>query len=238
MRTRIPLLALAALLVATGAQAPQNSRILPDVHRHLRAAADHLENGNWAAAEATSELLLLNRPLRVWLEEQDLPLHPVVQAATDTWESHFPALEFVPAESREMADVVIDFVDDIEWNGQKLAGHIRWRRSVSSDGAGGFDWAVHATIRIRTLELSRAPMSFEAMQQAVTHELGHVLGLADCEGKGNLMGALETKRPLTQPNAEEIRAVQEVRDQATWSLVQARLGAETDAAYNASRASD
>lgn len=67
-----------------------------------------------------------------------------------------------------------------------------------------------------------SPLSFDEVTHVAMHELGHLLGLADVNETGLLMGPMERGKPLPMPSAQEIDAVRRLRADVRvqlWSIV-------------------
>jgi predicted Zn-dependent protease len=64
-----------------------------------------------------------------------------------------------------------------------------------------------------TLNFKAMPM--ESMRHEMMHEIGHVLGLEDTESTGAIMGPLDMNRPVSRPLPHEVKAVWDIRLEAS-----------------------
>jgi hypothetical protein len=97
---------------------------------------------------------------------------------------------------------------------EPVAGFANWKRRIQTDGDKVVSATVTADLQIRTINLDGRPMPSDAMTHEVMHEVGHVLGLEDCDYLGELMGPLDVRRPVEAPLAHEADAVRDLRDEA------------------------
>lgn len=70
------------------------------------------------------------------------------------------------------------------------------------------------------------------MTEVLTHELGHLLGLADVDTAGPLMGPMVMGKYVLEPQPHELRAVQRLRAEATSLIREYSLAAQFSAASN------
>ncbi|HVL38009.1 MAG TPA: matrixin family metalloprotease [Fimbriimonadaceae bacterium] len=233
MRLRLPLFLAFCVVFATGADAPSRPLVLPELFVHLKHAEDDLERGQAGKARAHAELVLLARPIRVHVDTGDPRLRELAEQAMRHWEAHVGALRFDLVDAREAHDVHIRFQPGLSRNGSNLAGHVKWRRVVRPAG-GLFEWSIEAHITLRTRRPDGRPMLDDAIVQAAMHELGHVLGLADCEGYEHVMSPLLLDRPCTTPSHSELTALRDLRGRAKDVITRIELLT----AYNRQSAAD
>lgn len=137
-----------------------------------------------------------------------------VLRAIERWEECLgvPGM-FEVDESTEWADVVVAYSRRIQFEGKDVAGLVRLRTEYARVTTGGWEERRLAQIELATHAPNGLPQREEAMLQAAMHELGHVLGLRhDGRGRG-VMGALDLRRPITEPSMDEIRALATVYGQ-------------------------
>lgn len=120
--------------------------------------------------------------------------------------------------NNEKADVKIVLTDSIPQSSEDALGLIdlkkeyRWnnvRHEVSNSG----------TIYIMRIWDGK-PLTEDEMTEVATHELGHLLGLADAEFVGHLMGPMMHGQSVLAPKPHEVRAVQILRSNARTLLQQ------------------
>lgn len=110
------------------------------------------------------------------------------------------------------AEIVIKFTDKVPEGSADALGLIelrkeyRWNRTrfeVSNTGV------IHVQRHFEGEALGDAHLA-----EIVCHELGHLIGLADVEYVGHLMGPMDLNRPASGPQPHEVRAVRVLRDRA------------------------
>jgi hypothetical protein len=97
--------------------------------------------------------------------------------------------------------------------GMQVGGHTQWRRAVKAIGGGRYAGSVTATVQLIADCPNGRAMNSNQMRQAACHEFGHILGLDDSSQHGDVMGALDMRRPVTKPSPEEISALAAVREE-------------------------
>lgn len=136
-----------------------------------------------------------------------------VATAVQTWQAALGKdcpLKLVP--STETAQVTIQYVDKIPRESADALGLIELQKSYRWNRT-RFEFETKATIYVqRTYEGKVLPQ--DHLEEIVCHELGHLLGLADVEHTGHLMGPMVIGEPVSGPLPHEIRAIKLLREAA------------------------
>ena len=137
-----------------------------------------------------------------------------VLRAIERWEEYLalPGM-FHVTEATDRADVVVAHSRRIQFEGKDVAGLVRLRTEYARGPMGGWEERRLAQIELATHAPNGSPQQRDAMLQAAMHELGHVLGLRHDEHGRGVMGALDLRRPVTEPSLDEIRALTTVYGQ-------------------------
>jgi predicted Zn-dependent protease len=204
--------------ISIGSSAP----VLNEVSNHLAEAQKCMDQGTYELAAAHADMVLVDENLRVFVKFQSVPeaIRPTALKAMDQafkgWQDALQgSIQFTKVEREEEADVVIRFKPDVRMGREPVAGFANWKRVIDKDAEGKIVSKFTSDLQIRTMTLNFKPMPMEAMRHELMHEVGHVLGLEDCEGTGNIMGPLDMNKPVAKPQSHEAKAVFDIRNRAT-----------------------
>jgi hypothetical protein len=204
-------LVLSAVALASNGPLPKSASI--DVKNAVEKADLALSEGDKNLALALYKGSLYTSKIRLAVDKSTLDSEEQFSAvvmAVAVWdkelEGDFPV---TIVEKAEDADVVVRFVDAIPERGEDALGLIkleksyRWSRSTHSFKCKG-------TISI-VRSASGGRLTYSETRDVAMHELGHLLGLADVENTGVLMGPLERGKPLSKPTRSEVEDVKSMR---------------------------
>ncbi len=227
MRLRA-LACLFGLFVLVGTGFAQKARTMPaGTEPTAKAQFDRgwrqLDKGRYQEALAAANLILLNGPLKLYVEPSSTDpggtaTKLLIQKAAQGWSDALGEnIDVVICTDSSAASVVVRSMDTMQLNGREVAGYTDWKRWVHGSASG-----VKAVITLRTRGLSKNCLSKGAALQAAMHELGHLLGLDDGPQNG-IMGLLDPANPVTKPSRSEVQLLTEIRNQARQLLQAARL---------------
>lgn len=120
------------------------------------------------------------------------------------------------------SEVVVRFVDRLPEGGSDTLGLIELRKEYRWNRA-RYETVVSGVISLLRSYEGQA-LGEEELTEVVAHELGHLLGLADVEFTGHLMGPAVLGLAVTGPLPHEIRAVQVLRQAARLRYAELRQG--------------
>ncbi len=225
LASRLPVL-LATLAIAlptapanvSGSAAP----LLDEVTNHLHEAQKCFDKGTFELAAAHADMVLVDKDLSVFVKFQNVPedIQPSALKAMDQafkgWEESLKdSIKFSRTNDEEAADVVIRFKPDVRMGREPVAGFANWKRVIDKDAEGRIVSKFTSDLQIRTMTLNFKAMPMESMRHEIMHEIGHVLGLEDTHSTGAIMGPLDMNRPVARPLPHEVKAVWDIRVQAT-----------------------
>lgn len=215
--------ALALLVLGASAiefKADLRARLLPDVFTHLSYAAQDVDAGKRQQALAHSDVVLLKGTVRVHVgfdgvdSRRQADCLAALKAGIDGWRDAIsPETEFKIVDD-PAADVQVTYVRHLTVDGKPAGGRTQWRRAVRALGDGTYSSSVTATVALVEERPDGRAMNAGQLRQAATHEFGHILGLQDSPRAGDVMGALDLRKPVLVPTPEEIEALAEIRDEA------------------------
>lgn len=225
MRASRPILLLIAAITALPALASNGTRkviLLPEVNKHLDSARTEIANGHGEIAAAHADVVLIGDEVKYSVKfEEGVPkklyakCEQALDEAFDSWQQSLnDTVTFVPVEDPAKAHIQIRFKRDVLMGKEPVAGFANWKRKIQLDGDRVLSATVTADLQIRTVNLDGKAMPADAMTHEVMHEVGHVLGLEDCDHLGELMGPLDVRRPVDAPRSHEASAVRDLRDEA------------------------
>jgi predicted Zn-dependent protease len=225
MRASRLLLLLCASLLAVptpASRAAGSTLVLEEVRNHLNEAQKNFDKGTFDLAMAHADMVLVSDEIKVSYVFQNVPdnIRPsalkAMEQALETWETALSrTIRFEMVASPEAADVQIRFKPDVRMGREPVAGFANWKRVITTEDDGRVHAKFTADLQIRTMTLSWKPMSLEAMRHEIMHEIGHVLGLEDCDNSGDIMGPLDMSKPVAAPRPYEVQAVLDIRRHAS-----------------------
>ncbi len=124
------------------------------------------------------------------------------------------------------ADITLVVVSQIPQDGEAL-GLIELKKSYQW-GIGTYNASNSGTIKIMT-KWEGSALEDDELAEVVCHEFGHLLGLADVDHTGFLMGPLVRHKAITAPTEDEADAVVSIR-QKFHSMVEKAQAAAKGAA--------
>jgi predicted Zn-dependent protease len=204
-------LVLSAVALAANGPLPKSASI--DVKNAVEKADIALGDGDKNLALALYKGSLYTTDVRIAVDKSTMDSeeqYSAVVMAAAVWEKELDGdFPVTLVERTDEADVVVRFVDSIPERGEDALGLIkleksyRWSKSTHSFKCKG-------TISI-VRSATGGRLSFSETRDVAMHEMGHLLGLADVETTGVLMGPLERGKPLTKPTRNEIEDVKSLR---------------------------
>lgn len=165
-----------------------------------------LARGEHEEVARYSKALIPNGRFRIFLKKlPTAPMKPSIEGflgGLGIWEAETNGLvAFEPVPTARDAHIVLEFKDDLTYQGAPVAGHARWL--LTQNG-------LSVRIQIRTKAPNGKPLSSGCIQQSVAHELGHVLGLDD--GNDGVMSPVDIRNPRLKPSVAEVERVIRIRD--------------------------
>ncbi len=207
---------LSVCIALLGSTWSRPATVLPEMSRHLAFADRCLRSGDLEGVLASTELILLPR-LRVYVD----PATSTCAAGTGLSEAIAlwsqatdEEVTFTRVSDPSSADVVVRFQTSLGRNTTDFGGFTTWKRSVLRDGRKAA-WSLHADVALRTVQPNGTPMTAAQVRHAALHELGHVLGLADSNHGGEVMGPLDLSRPVARPAQAEVDELRRLRRDAS-----------------------
>ena len=210
-----------AMPTAPASRVAATAPILSEVQKHLDDAQKCFDNGTYDLALAHADMVLVDSELTYAVQFQNVPeaikpnAEKALGQALKTWEESLPNdLKFKRIEDAAQADVLLRFKPDVRMGREPVAGYATWKRVINRDENGKVNAKFTSDLQIRTMTLAWKAMPMEAMRHEIMHEVGHVLGLEDCDDTTSIMGPLDISKPVHKPRPHEVRAVFELRTQA------------------------
>jgi len=195
--------------------------ILPEVQRHLDDAKECTLNGTPQVAAAHADLVLLGDEVRYSVqfvgvsEKLRARCLKSLEGALDSWERALDdTVSFREVTDPNEAEIVIRFKPNVMMGKEPVAGYANWKRTLHSDGPKVNEVKFRADLQIRTINLDGQPMALDCVRHEIAHEVGHILGLEDSDSTSDLMGPLDTSRPMHRPQPYEAQAVKKLREEA------------------------
>ncbi|MCC7435555.1 MAG: matrixin family metalloprotease [Methanoregulaceae archaeon] len=188
---------------------------LPEMDRFLSYGQRALDAGHMEAARAATDVILLGE-VRYALAEGPSEAREVLKAAMREWEVATDGeVRFVEVPANE-AQITIGWANELRFRSLEAGGVARWQRAVRRDGD-GLRGEVSATIELRLRVPSGRRLNSDQLMQCALHEIGHILGLDDSSARGEAMGPLDLRRPITRLSDGDLSALRELRSRA-WNL--------------------
>lgn len=120
--------------------------------------------------------------------------------------------------SNQKADLTIRLVDKLPNRSDRTLGLIELKKSYS------WNKSIHKVSYQGTISVKRSwdgkSLNEDELTEVICHELGHLLGLADVDVMGSLMGPMDRNHLLTGPQKHEVQALRLLRQAAQERLTQ------------------
>lgn len=217
------------LLVPTLATADNRSKskaLPPEVHPTFAKAlqnADIASQGrDYQKAQALLKGILYPDGVTVKLDESsalDLKSRAIkaTNRAVKTWHQRLQGDSPIRlVSSKAKADLTIVFVNKVPSSSHDALGLIELQKQYRWNNVR------HEVTNSGTIWVQRTwdgkYLTEDQMTEVICHELGHLLGLADVDNVGTLMGPMVMDRPTMEPAAHELSALKRLRHEARISL--------------------
>ena len=208
-------------LASTGSPALP-PEIHPGVARAIEKADQAINQGSFQQALAILHATVYTGGVTVRVDESGLgDLRPIAHRAVTRgirgWETALgadnPIRLVAPHQS---AQVVIKFVDRVPDSDHDACGLIQLEKQYRWNSQ-RFEYEVKGTIYVQK-SVSGKPLTEDHLTEIICHELGHLLGLADVDDHGVLMGPMVMSQATLEPASHEVRAVKVLRERARNSI--------------------
>ena len=191
--------------------------IHPSVTEHLDNARIKAQLGKADEAASYAQAMLMGGKITVSVDYGNTPIKQIpscdiaIKGAFEMWETALNKdVNFERVEFGEKADVKIKFDTNVKLEKQIVSGYINWSRTVEDT----FDGPIphfKADVFLRTTDPNGTPLQAKAMRHTCGHEFGHMFGLDDVKEVGVLMGPINLRCPVANPNESEIETVKAIR---------------------------
>jgi hypothetical protein len=191
--------------------------IHPSVTEHLDNARIQAQLGKSDEAASYAKAMLMGGKITVSVDYGNTPIKQIpacdtaVKGAFEMWETALDHdVTFERVEFGQTADVKIKFDQNVKLKNQIVSGYINWSRTVEDT----YDGPVphfKADVFLRTTDPNGVPMQAKAMRHTCGHEFGHMFGLDDVKEVGMLMGPINLRAPVANPNEAEVETVKAIR---------------------------
>ena len=211
-------LALQPLCFATGVQGNLPPECHPSFVKALDRADEATTNKDYQYGLALCHGVLYTGGVTVKIDEKTLGSNrtasvSAVNTAVKTWQTALGKdCPIRLVSGSEAAQVLIQFVDRVPRQGDDALGLIELQKSYRWNKS-RYEVETKATIFVQR-GYDGETLPEDHLQEIVCHELGHLLGLADVDFTGHLMGPLVIGHPIDGPLPHEIRAVKLLREAA------------------------
>ena len=203
MRT---LFAIAALGLAC-VQASASPSVSTDSVRAYRAAITASERGERDHAVAIVDCVLMPKKVTIGVGSRSKN-SSALREAIHQWNQWLPDQPLVFSEKAQ-PDILVSVLPSINSEGPDVQGEIHYHRQVRW-GSAGAGYQVSGDIFIRS-ETEGRSMTQDEFVCVMSHELGHLLGLADDPDLDALMGPFVSGKPVVGPTRREASEVEAFR---------------------------
>jgi Matrixin len=226
---KIGMIAAIGLVVASSfAGYHARAAIHPAVTEHLDNARIQAQLGKADEAASYAQAMLMGGKITVSVDYGNTPIKQIdscemaVKGAFEMWEKALNnEVSFTKVELGEKADVKIKFDQNVKLKNQIVSGYINWSRSVESTLDGPVP-RFKADVFLRTTDPYGTPLQAKAMRHTCGHEFGHMFGLDDVKEVGMLMGPINVRAPVANPNQDEIETVKAIRSECQTLVLAAK----------------
>ncbi len=164
--------------------------ITPQIRQSLGLALTEMAFGNQKRARAHADSVSAPSNLKVFVSTNGIGSARAKQVkewageCMDYWNATMESTTFSETNDPSTADVFMTIQNQVNMNGTKVAGLAEWNRSSSGNGLN-----LSARIQISSKDYFGSNLSEAQLKKAITHELGHILGLND-DCSSNLMSKI------------------------------------------------
>ena len=191
-----------------------------DMIQQVQDARDDLKDGEPLMALAHANLVLMDRPLKIFVSFDDISgrrlrdCNRAIDAAIGLWNKGLEGeTPFVRTDIAEGSDIQLKFENDVMDGNVAVGGLVKWRRAITYVDGQPLD-KTSADVQVRVKMPRGGYMSFEHMRHEASHELGHVLGLDDSPRSGDIMSGLDLRHPVGKISDFELDALKRLRQAA------------------------
>ncbi|AIE84718.1 hypothetical protein [Fimbriimonas ginsengisoli] len=182
----------------------------------FKSAVANAKSGQTRQAKAKLDSLLLRRAVRIGVDTSSAPAGRAaeyrqgIQQSLDIWANALGERPFVMTTPGEKADLTVRFVRKMPEGGEVQGAIGAIRRFFWDDRSAGYE--ISGGIQIKHNAYGHTLSGVEA-GRVMTHELGHLLGLADDYNGHGVMSAFRLGVGRVTPSDAEVQAVSGFRDE-------------------------
>lgn len=191
-----------------------------DMIQQVQDARDELKDGEPLMAMAHANLVLMDRPLKIFVSFGDINTRRqgdcdrAINAAIDLWNKGLDGEKpFTRTAFETGSDIQLKFENDVVDGNTPVGGLVKWHRAITYVDGQPTD-KTSADVQVRVKMPRGGYMSFEHMRHEASHELGHVLGLDDSPRSGDIMSGLDLRHPVGKISDFELDALKRLRQAA------------------------